>query len=121
MLSVWSLTVLLWLVYAVLALCGGTFLLAGLLPPLYRGLVRLSRRVLIALDEEQHMRRAREMRERRRALDAYHQARKDVEAVQRELHELLDRAEVEKIPIRRQTLKHKTEILERCEQKILKS
>jgi hypothetical protein len=118
MLSEWLVTVLLRTVYLVLALCGGTFLLAGLLSPLYRGLVRLSRRVLIALDEEQHMRRARELR---RELDVYHQARKDVEAVQQKLHELLDKAEVEKIPIHRQVLKHKTEILERCAKKIIES
>jgi len=54
-------------------------------------------------------------------LDDYHQARKDVEAVQQELHELLDQAAVKDIPVRREKLRHKTAVLARCEKKIIES
>jgi hypothetical protein len=107
-----SFSVAIWFVAAVLAITGP---MAGLLSGVVicRLLVRVVRRLVIWLDEEERVRLA---LSRHRLLHSYNEARDEVKEIKAKIEV---EQEVEVIKVHGHTLKHKTEILQRRERALL--
>jgi hypothetical protein len=105
-------SVVFWFVAAVLAITGP---MAGLLSGVVicRLLVRMVRRLVIWLDEEE---RGRLALSRHRLLHSYNEARDEVKEIKAKIEE---EQEVDVIKIHGKTLKQKTEILQRRERALL--